>query len=699
MENLVDARLSTTQRLSQYRPFERGGASARDAQDDLVLAALAELDEPCPSIQACSEYLEAGFEIRLDTLEIARALDTLMNGGQVIRGKDGAYALSPGEKTRLEAVATASYAVESEAFHAWQKTVLLRWPNLSDQQLLRLETDLRFYLQAVVRRHGVEAALLQYPEDGRVNSIYAKLEAEGMSFLEPIGPELEDVREFALTDFIRRPTEAQMAYLSRILNVGYFLTVLSIDPECAELVRDITAGQKVYVDTNFVYRLLGIQGPGFVKPAETLLKRTQEAGYECCITPWTIVEFQTSVARSRDYLKRHPIPPSEFAALAADATSTDDFINAYWRKVSSEPGLKPQDFVNLYTELEPHLEPHGIRCRDNGCKAVDQQQHLIDAEVAVLERVQNPLRLRGTDRLEHDARHRVLIERQRGDGHRNFANAGYWFLTHDTMLPRYDFQARGPKSARLPFCVSAGAWLQIVEAFRPKSDDLDRALAVMLTSPYARYRHSLSHEKAQSVAARLAAYKDATPDLAARVFMNTATVQEIAAAGDDEQIVAIDNAIVAAARQVQQEAEAAKDLLAEKERETEELRNVARERELELKNNARAIEERRERDVAATSSAAAESLRREEARSDEALRNESARSQAAIREREAKLIESQQTVIRLRRRIRRAVIAVVAVALFVLGALALGVRSAWEYGAIVLIVVGGAAGVDQLMDR
>ena len=36
------AELATIRKLSQYRPFERGGQSALEAQEDLLLAALAE---------------------------------------------------------------------------------------------------------------------------------------------------------------------------------------------------------------------------------------------------------------------------------------------------------------------------------------------------------------------------------------------------------------------------------------------------------------------------------------------------------------------------------------------------------------------------------------------------------------------------------------------------------------------------------
>src|SRR5436309_14555869 len=92
--------LLTVQRLSRYRPFERGGAAAREAQEDLVLATLAEGDAPCAT-EDCRRNLATLFGIDLDTLEVARCLATLREEGRVLAA-DGGFRLSDGERRRLE---------------------------------------------------------------------------------------------------------------------------------------------------------------------------------------------------------------------------------------------------------------------------------------------------------------------------------------------------------------------------------------------------------------------------------------------------------------------------------------------------------------------------------------------------------------------------------------------------------------------
>ena len=262
---------------------------------------------------------------------------------------------------------------------------------------------------------------------------------------------------------------------------------------------------------------------------------------------------------SRDYLAKYPVPPSEYAALAADATSEENFVTLYWRKVREDPKLSVKDFLSYFDEIEAHLDTKGIRMRSEGCTAVQQRREHIREEVALMERVSHGGRQRSWRSLEHDVKHRLLIERTRGESPRSFATAGVWFLTHDPVLPRYDALARR-KSSRLPFCVSAGSWFQVVDALSPKSPDLQQVLADLLASPYVRYRRSLSKEVAQQVVARTNLYRDGTPELAARVFMNSAVVEEIEnTESPEEQTAQIDNALINAAREVQEEARLAKE--------------------------------------------------------------------------------------------------------------------------------------------
>lgn len=695
------AELATIRKLSQYRPFERGGQDALEAQEDLLLAALAEAGGEIDGIKGCCTAVSTLFKLEFDELEVSRALTGLLEADMIHRART-VFALNQDVRERLEAIAEASAATAKTAITEWLGLVEDQFPGISEDDKHCLQEDLDVYLRVVIQRHGAEAALLLYPDDADAQRLYEDLEDLGFDFLERRSARLQHIRGFALSQFMRSPTESQRAFLAQNLSTGYFWTVLSIDSEGARLVQKIAQGQRVYLDTNFVFRLLGIQGPRYIRPAQILLERTQGAGDETCVTPWTIDELLGRLRASREFLKNHPVPPSQYASLAADATSDDDFVTFYWRRVRNEPGLKVDDFLAYFEEVEEHLGAMHIAVRSEGCTAVDQRQQEIADEVALLEGVLHG-RYRALRTLQHDVKHRLLIEKRRGDANRSFATAGAWFLTHDSVLPRYDNLARRG-SSDLAFCVSAGSWFQVVEAFNPKSGDLGQALADMLASPYVRYRRTLSKEGAQAIVARTSLHTSGSPDLAARVFMKSAALEEIQAAnGSEDQAEKIDNALIAAAREVQEEARLAKER-ADAARERAKLVEAAAEERSRqaLQDQLAAVErERALRD---------EAVRAEAARGNEALMNEAARSveqiAAAETRRRAEVEAANRRTgrevamrRRTRRRIRLATAVAMALLLFLLLGLSIGLDTAWSYVAGAGVLLGLGAAADQFLGR
>jgi predicted nucleic acid-binding protein len=693
--------------LSQYRPFERGGAGPREAQEDLLLATLAEVGGSCASPAELRDYVHALCGVNLHQPEVDRALGQLIKESRVARDSKG-YCLSQGESARAETTARETRESSSAAIAEWRAFVGTNWPGLSGDQLDLLESQLRAFLLQVVRRHGAEAASVLYSDDPEAERRYDELEKAGLGYLNPVNdPDVEVMQAAALSHFIRNPSEPQKEYLGRSLNTAHFLSVLSIDPEAAALVREIASGQIVFLDTNFVYRVLGIQGPRHLRAARTILETTKEVGYRCCVTPWTVEEFKRSLERARAHVNRYPLPSSEYAALLDEATSDEDFVTAYWRQAKESP-IKINDFYAHWREVEVHLEQLGIEIHIEGCAAINQQTDAINDEVSLLGKVvsakpKSPKKAitggyRHPDLLAHDVQHRLLVRRLRGAGNRTFANGGYWFLTFDSVLPRYDHQARRGTPETLPFCVSAGAWFQIIEAFRPKTENVLKTLADLLASPYVRYRSTLSKAAAQDVIARVQLHKGGNPDLAARIMMNSVFVKEIESTepNSNERIERIDNAIVAAAEQAQNDARRAQE---------------AAERERQI---ARETQEKSRQELGEADARHADELRRAADRADEARQGDHKRHQnelsAQARQRDAEVRSLQagaEEAIKLerdsrrkvQRRLRIFVATVLAIIVALVLVLAIGVQQTWAVFLIVALLVGFVAAIDQLWIR
>lgn len=335
------------------------------------------------------------------------------------------------------------------------------------------------------------------------------------------------------------------------------MTVLTLDADASRLVQERVKGHRVYLDTNFLYALLGLAGPATeTLSAARLLELTKELGYDLAVTQWTVDELRTSLRAAERRLNRLPLPRQDLAELMAMKAGESAITKAYWMKYR-HTGIRPKDFFEFYSHVETLLKQYGIEVVTEGCIAVDQNREAINHQLVLLDRF-----LGGRDKgdllKEHDVKHRLLVDKLRGTGNVAFSNARYWFLTRDSMLPRYALATIDGGQVDLPFCVATSAWVQVMRAFVPRTEDFDQSLVELLSTPYLRYGRGpgVNAGVVDAVVGRVDVYKGATADLAAEVLADTALVESIASAdSDSEREQQVENAFIVKSQELRGRAE------------------------------------------------------------------------------------------------------------------------------------------------
>lgn len=545
-------------RLAQYRPFDQHGEDVAAAVGELMLASAAVQDGGFESLAACQRGIQGlwGIDVEIDELRtVAEQLDAR---GLVHRDRGG-FTLTSEAVEELERRERESEEVERTAIVEWTTAVRGQFPDLTDDDLTVLTEDLGLWLSQVIARHGVESALVLYPENPRAQEFFNAIEQMPLAFLPEREGRCGEIRDWALQLFVRAPTPAQRTYLAGLLNTAFHMTVLTLDPEAGRAVQERVTGHRVYLDTNVIYALIGLSDSAMeTVSVGRLLEMTRGLGYELAVTSWTLTELRTSLRAAENRLHAVPLPRQDLAALMAMKSGENAVTKAYWLKYR-DSGIRPKDFFEYYQHVETLLEEHDVRVADEGCVAVDRNRDGIDAQLVVLERFLGGRDI-GDVVKEHDVKHRLLIERLRGDGNIGFANARYWFLTRDSKLPRYAMATVDGSAVNLPFCVSTSAWLQVIRAFTPRTDDFDQSLTDLLATPYLRYRGGpgVQSQVVDAVVARVDHYRGATPRLAAEVLADTALVERISAARTAEETVEqIELAFVAKSDELRHRAEAA----------------------------------------------------------------------------------------------------------------------------------------------
>jgi predicted nucleic acid-binding protein len=559
---MLDARDITfderVSRLAQYRPFDHDGAGLHNALQGLIYSAAAIEGGEFKSFADCREALRVLWDLDFDIEEIKNVADALEEEDLCKRTRAG-FVLSQAVLEDLEKTAEDARANEAQAFEDWETLVRSLGAPLGPEDFSNLRKDLDQWLGRIVSRHGVEAALLLYPEDERAWRLIAEIEDLGLHFLPQRSGALGEVREEALRGFIRSPSQAQRVYLANRLNAAFELTVLTLDPGAAHLVKQQFTGHRVYLDTNFLYALLGYSPAEESLAAHRLVALTKELGFELAVTPWTVDELRTSLRSSQHHLEGMRLPSQKYADLMIKAASEKGFDRAFW-VAYRDSNISTQDFFDRAAHFEHDLEKLGIEVTKEGCERVDKKSELIQKYVVLLDHIRGP-QWRETVVLEHDAKHRILIEQLRGDGHHEFSNGRYWFLTQDTRLPFFarSMPEAGETAPNLSFCMLSSAWAQIMRAFTPRTSDWEKMVVDLLASPYVGWSRGLDSSSVAAVVGRIDQYEGDGVEFAWQVLADTAKMTQVSAlkadgATSEEVAEYIDGAFIEKATEAQERA-------------------------------------------------------------------------------------------------------------------------------------------------
>lgn len=572
--------------------------SAGDALAGLVEVLLVEVGPlGCADLV---QHIQVMYGLTFSEREVDDALASLTNSDRVIR-VNGRHQLTVQAAADIASKSKESRDRQHAVIAAWQEEVLSRHPTLGDEAMRILQEDLLTFLRQICARHGAEVALVLYPRNGSAQRLLDKFQAVTYAGL-PDRPEpLQGIRAEELARFLDSPSTARRLFLADLLNAWAALAIMTVDPAASELIKNVAAGQALYADTNYVYRLLNLQGPYEYRAAKEILNLATSLGYEMRVTSWTIEEFRQSLRRARDFINRNPLLPPDLEALALEKASDEDFVAAYWRAHRAK-STTIDDFYEFFSNIEDLLGDLGVSIVDDGCLAVERDVESIQNEVGTIETLL--FRDRHPAVKEHDAKYFLLVRRLRGGARYSFSSAGYLYLTCDTLMPRYDREAqRRAGTEELPFAVMASAFLQIVRTLVPRTEDLELSLADIFATPYLRNVGKLSARTTARILGRVGQYDGYTPHLAAKMLVNRTFVRAVDnAPTSDAATETIDLEIVRAAKQMTAEVRELQRSLADERQRSGELERKG----MELEDRITKVEAGAKEDVAAARSSAEE---------------------------------------------------------------------------------------------
>jgi hypothetical protein len=272
---------------------------------------------------------------------------------------------------------------------------------------------------------------------------------------------IKELRAHALPAFVRETTPDRADYIAALLHRAALVQVLQVDSTAAAIFSEVAASKVLFLDTNFVFRLLGLQGEQLGDAAREVVQLGKQLGHVFRVSTRTYDELHGLIEKQAAWLASHGDVPEPLAPVAADFIAGNDYVSAYWKSYGRYGGV--EDFRRAYEHLSLLLENYHVEVSKELVAEIPGTPALRTAvnELRLL-KPNDPPRL-----IEHDALHKVLIERLRvrdlGREPESWHDAKYLFLTFDNKLPIFAFRAAERANGhRVPFCIMGHEWLQLL---------------------------------------------------------------------------------------------------------------------------------------------------------------------------------------------------------------------------------------------
>ncbi|WP_289016400.1 hypothetical protein [uncultured Culturomica sp.] len=225
-----------------------------------------------------------------------------------------------------------------------------------------------------------------------------------------------------------------------------------------------------YLDTNIIYRALGINGENRKKRAETLLAKFQEVGEKLIISKTTDKEFKESIHYNVKLISKYDTPAINSKLFIEYNDYNRDIYNYYysWKigRINSNLDVFEAYIISQYDSWAKnnHVEIDNIVPYD---PENEQDQNIINKYAqSILTHKQND-RNTYVGSSFYDAENLYWIEKKRGANNQNLLETKFYLISTDQSLRKWDFFRKDC----YPIVMLPSQWLSILLRYTNRTND------------------------------------------------------------------------------------------------------------------------------------------------------------------------------------------------------------------------------------
>ena len=416
---------------------------------------------------------------------IGQALQRGVNRREIIhiRATD-CYAVEPASRKTISDALQEARALEASVRRDW--LAMLEPPIAENSEAAtELWAVLIDYTARAFRRHGVEMQMLINPDPGTAmpgTSLHGLLKAAVEENARTV--DAGDAMK-AVYRFFADPSPERTRYITSLLDATFTVYALGADKGLTEYLRGLTRRVSLFVDTNFIFAILGLHENALVEVSKQLVELVVNQGLpvELVVHSDTMREFQHQVS-----LARHSLGGGRqwSQAVSAALVQTDE-LSAIERRFHADNSKAPTDLTSFFLQFADAAVLKQMNAKVYRRKQPRDQSELTDLRSLEQEYstfVQSRGVGRTQDAIAHDVSVLTDVARLQHRGATVTAVRAL-FLTTDFRLFDFDWAVcRGPGSVGTAILPSQ--FLQLVRPFMSVTDDFNTRFVKTFALPEVR---------------------------------------------------------------------------------------------------------------------------------------------------------------------------------------------------------------------
>jgi hypothetical protein len=487
------------------------------------------------------DVLRNGFSVSPEPERIDLQVRQLCEAGRLIRLPSGEFKISETSLHMLEEGLKQSELIESRAEAIFIEQMQAACPEIDSAECWR--TFNGEFLFPLVREIGARTYELISGATRHMETV-----ASFQTFVQTYPVTLQARVHNAIVLFMNPKDAAVRSYILRHLN-AYFaieaskLTAHTVESLGRSASRNVSFD--VFVDTNFLFSILGLHENPSNEAAESLLslmrQLTGKITAKLFLFPLTVDEFKRVLGSHQQFLSNLRLEPN-LAAAGARSGLTGVALKFIQEVNRVGHPIKAADYFGPYLEdLLPIIRSNGLELYNTPVDAYTKRQDVIDD---ILVQKEHELRLppekrKSYEQLLHDVCLWHFVRDRRPARVESPAEAKYWVVTVDYRFLGFDAYKRQGTTGSVPVVVHPTTLIQVLQLWVPRTPAFEEAIVRSLRFAFLFHEFDSNSEKMTvrilESLSRFENIRDLSQEAVASVLMNQALRNRLAGATSVEQ--------------------------------------------------------------------------------------------------------------------------------------------------------------------